>query len=635
MRNQVLLCFILVALTSQVAANCLGPALVRRTLDGSCNNLLHPHWGAANTFYAIGAEGREAYPWVNVPPPEPLPTFANASTLPPPGPRGSARKISEALTKRADETLVDTVHPHSNFAVFFGQFLAHDLDDNRFANASQYSVLPLVDYITDPSDVTCAPTFAPPAAPFRCNPTDPVLTTNVRYSGGVYDHAGRFSVYNNQSSYLDLGQVYGMTEKVNRELRSLVGGRMATGNSTITLSGVTYNFTDMLATWNQTGSLNFDPVLQLVNSNNVFVQGDIRANENLSLTMMHLIWTREHNLNADAVKAARPHWDPVEKDEEIFQLAREITIAKYQKIVYEEYFPNEFGSAFTSKLGAYTGYKPFTKPDVFLVFASAAFRYGHVTLNAWTPVDSCGRKSLYNTPNNASITFMGQAIAGPASFSPLGVLAAAGSYENVIRGLVTQGASPINLDVANDIRNVRLPNGVVDMITFDIVRARHNQVPNYQKIRSAYHSGASSAIYGSDGCPVDNTAEIDPLACFEVITGVGSPVAVKLQTLYKKVIHIDAFIGLFAEPAVPGSSFPETAGNIITEQYRVVRDGDRFFYKRLLDRGHFSTSVANEIRSATMASVLERVFPGYTSPANPWMVDPTYLPSLQATPCSA
>lgn len=48
--------------------------------------------------------------------------------------------------------------------------------------------------------------------------------------------------------------------------------------------------------------------------------------------MMHTVWHREHNKQAESVAARNPTWT----DEEVFQRAKAITIAKYQHIVYTQ-----------------------------------------------------------------------------------------------------------------------------------------------------------------------------------------------------------------------------------------------------------------------------------------------------------
>jgi hypothetical protein len=38
---------------------------------------------------------------------------------------------------------------------------------------------------------------------------------------------------------------------------------------------------------------------------NLFLVGNVRANENLALTVMHTLWMREHNYWVDALSAAK------------------------------------------------------------------------------------------------------------------------------------------------------------------------------------------------------------------------------------------------------------------------------------------------------------------------------------------
>lgn len=70
-----------------------------------------------------------------------------------------------------------------------------------------------------------------------------------------------------------------------------------------------------------------------------FESGDTRANENLHLTSMHLIWARHHNFIASELEKLNPHWT----DEKLFQEAKRIVAAQLQHITYNEFLPVVLG----------------------------------------------------------------------------------------------------------------------------------------------------------------------------------------------------------------------------------------------------------------------------------------------------
>lgn len=71
-----------------------------------------------------------------------------------------------------------------------------------------------------------------------------------------------------------------------------------------------------------------------------FESGDTRANENLHLTSMHLLWARHHNYLSTQLLEYNPHWN----DETLFQEARRILAAQLQHITYNEFLPILLGT---------------------------------------------------------------------------------------------------------------------------------------------------------------------------------------------------------------------------------------------------------------------------------------------------
>src|SRR3974390_1445341 len=88
-----------------------------------------------------------------------------------------------------------------------------------------------------------------------------------------------------------------------------------------------------------------------VATQNLFVTGDVRGNENIELTALQTLFVRNHNLIATQLHQEHPDWT----DEQLYQEARKINIAEYQYITYTQYLPDLLGP---NALPAYTGYDP-------------------------------------------------------------------------------------------------------------------------------------------------------------------------------------------------------------------------------------------------------------------------------------
>ena len=79
----------------------------------------------------------------------------------------------------------------------------------------------------------------------------------------------------------------------------------------------------------------------------LFFSGDVRANEQLNLIVMHTVWMREHNRIAKQLQFHNPTWE----DEQLFQEARRIVIAEYQHIIFNEWLPLVIGQELLTSFG--------------------------------------------------------------------------------------------------------------------------------------------------------------------------------------------------------------------------------------------------------------------------------------------
>ena len=131
--------------------------------------------------------------------------------------------------------------------------------------------------------------------------------------------------------------IYGSDATRAAALRSFVGGLLKTSAGN-------------LLPFNTAGLANANDA-QIFPDSQLFLAGDVRANENVELTALQTLFVREHNHQAALLAAAHPTWT----DEQIFQGARAIVIGEIQSITYNEFLPALLGN---NALTAYRGYNP-------------------------------------------------------------------------------------------------------------------------------------------------------------------------------------------------------------------------------------------------------------------------------------
>ena len=234
---------------------------------------------------------------------------------------------------------------------FFGQFIDHDIDLTLEDRNDKFT-----------TDVPAGDPVFGAKSEFEIGRSKPVDGTG---ESGPREHANAIT------SYLDASNIYGSSDQVTALLRSDGG----TGAYMATSQG------DYAPTLGQIKSDN--PGLRLPDealavggaTDDFFVAGDVRANENVALTTMHTVWLREHNLQVDNLKALHPDWS----NDELFDAARVIVEAEYQNVVYSEYLPLLLGE---DNIPGYGGYDPMVNAGIAHEFASAAYRLGHSQISS-------------------------------------------------------------------------------------------------------------------------------------------------------------------------------------------------------------------------------------------------------------
>jgi hypothetical protein len=177
--------------------------------------------------------------------------------------------------------------------------------------------------------------------------------------------------------------------------------------------------------------------------------------------------------------------------------------------------------------------------------------------------------------------------------------------------------------------------GVVDLGAIDIQRGREHGIPSYHRLREAYGlptratfmgiTGESSELWPSDPQLTPNNENNDPdildvmgltdrngapialdsaaAQTDAIVAARRTPLAARLRAIYGNVGNVDAFMGMIAEPHVPGSEFGELQRAIWTRQFQALRDGDRFFYANNRDLDEIRNTFGIDFRR-TLSQVI-------------------------------
>lgn len=333
-----------------------------RRANGICNNKNHPrHYGAAlipyrrmvNPDYADGIS-------------QPRGMLKNGTNLLPP-----AREVSLKVYRSSYET-------DSNFTVMlavFGQFLDHDITATSLTSSLEGES---INCCVQSSNIT-----HPECFPVKILPDDPYYKAYnltcmnfVRAAPAPTGHFGPRQQLNQATSFIDASVVYGSSDLKQEHLRTQNNGlmRMYVTNDSRELLPISTNPYD-----------GCNRAAMIKQGKYCFESGDDRANENLLLTSMHLLWARQHNYLARGLQKENPEWD----DELVFQESRRIVAAQMAHITYNEFLPILLGREWAEKKGltpqmedldAPDTYDRTVNPSVANDFAASAFRFAHTLL---------------------------------------------------------------------------------------------------------------------------------------------------------------------------------------------------------------------------------------------------------------
>lgn len=524
-----------------------------RTADGSCNNIGHADWGKSLTpFNRIT-----------------LPAYQNGFD----SPRTLATSGNQLPNSRLVSTTVlpDRNRPSDLLSYLFmqwGQFIDHDITGAATTRSS-----------TGEGIRCCGPEFDsnpelihPACFPIKVRKDDPFYgkfgrdcISFVRSAAAPRQGCalGPREQLNQLSAYIDAGMIYGKTDAESIKLRTFTGGLLRSSN----VDGV-----EFLPQLSSTCSIPKE------RKQNCFEAGDSRVNVQANLVALHGVFLRHHNNVARILAQLNPQWN----DETLYQETRRIVAAQIQHITYSEFLPLLLSNSVMDRYklkptpnGHIASYDQNTNAQIISAFATAAYRLHTLIPGKIQFMASDGSRSsmldLSETFNNPSVMYEKAA------------------FENLVMGMTelpSQSADNFfNRQVSNHLFRSFGASFGTDLVSLNIQRGRDHGLPPYNTFRKL--------------------CKLAPVATWDEVASVMNAGAKEsMSSVYESPDDIDLFVGGASEIPLSGSIVGPTFNCIIAEQFRRLKDGDRFWYENANFPHSFTPEQLDEIKKSTLARIL-------------------------------
>ena len=414
----------------------------------------------------------------------------------------------------------------------WGQFLDHDI------SLSLPTTDEFVPVMVDDADLM--------------SPMIPVMRSEHDPSTGTNRNNPRQQV-NSTTSFIDGSAVYGPNAERAEALRAHEGGRLLTNDG------------ERLP-WNTA-------LIEMENPDNrpleqLYMAGDVRANENPALISMQTLWLREHNRWAGVLAEQHPEWD----DEALFQHARRMVIGEIQSVTFQEFLPALLGPHAPMVGDAH--YDPDMDPRMFNEVSGALYRIGHTMVSS----------HIMQLNADGSAAGPGDFEFKDAFFKPE-LVSEYATVEHVLKGVATKRMQEIDPFVVDDLRNFLFGapgQGGLDLISINLQRGRDHGLPSYNEARQALG--------------------LTERRSFDEITSKPELISA-LKLAYGEVRLVDLWIGAMSEDHLEGANVGETLAIALNMQFSHLRDGDRFFF---INDDELSEAEKATIKATTLAQVIAR-----------------------------
>ncbi|CAH1153426.1 unnamed protein product [Phaedon cochleariae] len=529
-----------------------------RTYNGTCNNLQKPlEYGASYRPF------RRSLP----------PDYADGISEPRVSKSGDPLPSARTVSLVVHRPYYRNDPKFSVMLAVWGQFLDHDITATALSQKSNGSSISCC----DPQAVS-----SPECFPVQLDWLDPFREYNVsciefvRSAPAPTCCLGPREQLNQVTPVIDGSVIYSAEEEVAKKLRNMVNGTMR-------VIMTADNRTLLPASEDLNDGCNREE--EEKNGRYCFLTGDARANENLYLTSMHLLWVRQHNLIAYNLSRLNPHW----KDEIVFQETRRIIGAQMQHITYNEFLPILLGDSLMQKFDLNPLKKGYSKtynasldPTIANNFAAASFRFAHSIIPGLM-------KLLSNYTSTPEYVQMRKMLFNPFQLYDPEVL------DKTLRGAMNTTIEASDSYFTNELKSHMFEKSTekfkepklcgLDLVSLNVQRGRDHGLPGYTSWRTH--------------CKLSKPKSFDDLK-----NDMDSYSLYNIKAIYKDVDDIDLYTGALSEIPLEGSILGPTITCLILDQFYRIKHGDRFWYENPQKPQSFTPEQLSEIKKTTLGNVI-------------------------------
>ncbi|CAG2189435.1 PXDN [Mytilus edulis] len=371
---------------------------------------------------------------------------------------------------------------------------------------------------------------------------------------------------NERTAFLDLSATYGSSQIRVNELRQWEGGRLNASKDDLLPDG--------------------PPVGDCLPDQVCFNSGDYRFQEIPMLTVIHIVFLREHNRIAGILSNLNRHWN----DEKLFQESKKILTGIYQHIIYNEFLPLLVGrdmaygsNLMSSKTAHRNSFSAYADPSTLNEFGAAAFRFGHslvgrhigsMNRNFKIKASEEMRRDFFNNDKMRDLNIYGPTRMG----------------RWMAETLMRKRDRFISDQIRNHLFETKFdgPSDGFDLASLNIQRGRDHGIPGYNKLRMY------CGLYPSN---VFNTGPMG-------FRDHDHETVKKLSQVYRHTDDVDLFVGGITEkPSCNGEILGPTFKCLIAQQFQRYKEGDRFFYENNFQNTGFTLEQLNDIKKQTFAGI--------------------------------